>query len=85
MHEEGAAEEHHHSVDGMTIEKEFSSLTVNYTYTNSEFMRTRFSLEHGQGLTIEDAHDDHEHEDETYTKASIQFVFSIGAHPAHVY
>ena len=42
-------------------------------------MRTRVTLEHGDGIEVENSDTD------SYTKLSVQFVFNIGAHPAHVY
>lgn len=73
-------EGHDHSIDGLEVEDDFSAVTLAYIYTNSEFMRTRLSVEHGQGIHVEDDEDI-----DSYTKGTLQFVFSIGAHPAHVY
>lgn len=72
-HEE--ATEHDHSVE---VDDNFYELGVIYSYYNSEFMRTRTTLSHSQGL-IED-------EDKlNNTKFILQLVFMIGAHPAHLY
>ncbi len=73
-------EEHGHEVDGLEIEDDFTSISAAYIYTNSEFMRTRFTIEHGTGIHVED-----DESVDSYSKAMLQFVFSIGAHPAHVY
>lgn len=73
-------ESHDHSIDGLTPHHEFKALSLSYIYTNSEFMRTRLTLEHGVGIEVEDDADI-----DSFTKAMLQFVFSIGAHPAHIY
>lgn len=78
--EAGSTEEHDHKIDGVEVDGDYSALTLAYIYTNSEFMRTRISVEHAQGIHVE-GHDDVD----SYTKGMLQFVFSIGAHPAHVY
>lgn len=71
---------HDHSVDGIEIEDDYSAVTLAYIYTNSEFMKTRLSVEHAQGIHVEDDEDV-----DSYARGMLQFVFSIGAHPAHVY
>jgi hypothetical protein len=71
--------EHTSSIDGIEVDKELKVMSLAYIYTNSEFMRTRLTLEHGQGIHIEESDVD------SYTRAHFQLVFSIGAHPAHVY
>jgi hypothetical protein len=76
---EDGGEEHGHSVDGLEVEDAMSALSLSYTYTNSEFSKIRFTLEHGNGIHVEDS------DTESYTRGLIQFVFNIGAHPAHVY
>lgn len=79
-HEEEAGSEHEHGIDGLEVDKEYKALALSYIYTNSEFMKTRFTVEHGQGIIVDDNADV-----DSLTKAQLQFVFSIGAHPAHVY
>lgn len=73
-------EGHDHSIDGLEVEDDFSAISFAYIYTNSEFMRTRLTIEHGQGIHVEDDEDV-----DSYTRGMLQLVFSIGAHPAHVY
>ena len=77
-HESGGSEEEH-SIDGLDVEDSLTALSLSYNYYNSEFMRTRVTLEHGDGIEVENSDTD------SYTKLSVQFVFNIGAHPAHVY
>jgi hypothetical protein len=79
-HEEEAGSDHDHSVDGIEVENELKALSLSYTYKNSEFMKTRLTVEHGQGVHVEDDEDV-----DSYTKGFVQFVFNIGAHPAHVF
>ncbi|MGK0367296.1 MAG: hypothetical protein ACI9QD_000430 [Thermoproteota archaeon] len=77
-HEEEA--DHDHGIDGLEVDGEFKAVSIGYIHTNSEFMKTRFTLETAEGIKLDtDASVD------SYTKLMIQFVFSIGAHPAHVF
>lgn len=77
-HHSGEAD-HDHEIDGLKIEDEYKAVSLSYIYTNSEFMRTRVTVEHAMGVDIENSNE------ENITRAFVQFVFSIGAHPAHVY
>ena len=43
-------------------------------------MRTRLTIEHAQGIKLDDDPDI-----ESGTKGFLQFVFNIGAHPAHAF
>lgn len=70
--------EEHRDIDGFHVLDNYSAYTLSYTYTNSEFMRTRLAIEHMNGLEIEEERD-------SATRIFAQLVFSIGAHPAHVY
>lgn len=79
-HEEEAGSEHDHSIDGLEVDKELRGLGVSYIYTNSEFMKTRFTVDHVQGVKV-----DSDPDVDSFTKGTLQFVFSIGAHPAHVF
>jgi len=72
--------DHEHGIDGLEVDKEFNALAVSYIYTNSEFMRTRVTLEHGVGVVV-----DSDPDVDRFTRGQVQFVFSIGAHPSHVY
>lgn len=74
-HEEEEEEEHSH---GFEVEDYFTEVGMVYSYYNSEFMRTRLTLSHGDGLIIDERRRDN-------TKLLLQMVFTIGAHPAHVY
>lgn len=75
-HEE--EEEEEHDDHGFEVEDYFTEVGIVYSYYNSEFMRTRLTLSHGNGLIIEEKERDN-------TKLLLQMVFTIGAHPAHVY
>lgn len=70
--------EEHREVDGLHVVGDYSAYTLSYIYTNSEFMKTRLTLEHSNGLEIDE-------EKDQVTRFYAQLVFSIGAHPAHVY
>lgn len=70
--------EGHKDIDGFHVLDNYNAYTLSYTYTNSEFMKTRLAVEHATGLEIDE-------EEESATRAFAQLVFSIGAHPAHVY
>lgn len=65
------------STDGMTLKKSYNAISGSYIYSNSEFMKTRFTVEHFKGITVESSSRDE------FTRAFVQFVFNIGAHPAH--
>lgn len=73
--EEEEEEEHEHGVE---ISDNFFELGVVYSYYNSEFMRTRLTLSRSKGLMIEE-------EEVENTKVMLQTIFTIGAHPAHLY
>lgn len=66
-------------LDGLTLEGSHKAVSLSYNYYNSEFMRTRLTIEHAEGFAPVMGTDD------SYTRAFVQFVFNIGAHPAHVY
>lgn len=68
-----SSSEHH-----LEIANHFSELGIVYSYYNSEFMRTRLTLSHTKGLLIEEKQSEN-------TKLMLQTVFTIGAHPAHLY
>ncbi|MBG60294.1 MAG: hypothetical protein CMJ16_07540 [Peredibacter sp.] len=68
-------EEHHH---GIEIDDELFTAGFSYIYTNSEFLKTRFTVSRSEGYLVDD-------KEVGNTKASLQLVFSIGAHPAHLY
>lgn len=76
-HESGDG--HDHSIDGLEVVDDLTALSVSYIYYNSEFMRTRLTYEHAEGIEVDGSDVD------SYDKLSLQFVFNIGAHPAHVY
>lgn len=78
-HEQSLQEEHA-SIDGVEVDKELKAVSASYIYTNSEFMRTRLTIEHAQGIKV----DDNPNVDSA-TKGFLQFVFNIGAHPAHAF
>lgn len=79
LEEEENHDEHgHSSIDGITPMSNYHAISLSYNYYNSEFMRTRFTLEHHNGVDVEE-------EEESFQRAHLQFVFNIGAHPAHVY
>jgi hypothetical protein len=73
-------EGHVHSIDGIEVDRELKALGASYIYTNSEFMRTRLNIEYGTGVKVDD-----DPEVDSYVKGMVQIVFSIGAHPAHVF
>lgn len=75
-HEEEEAESGHDH--GTEIDDEYTEIGLVYSYTNSEFMRTNITLAQSQGLIIDE-------EEVTNTKLFLQTVFTIGAHPAHLY
>lgn len=72
--------EEHAGIDGLEIESVYKAVSLSYIYTNSEFTRFRFTIEHLEGIKV----DEKENVDSA-TRAFAQLVFSIGAHPAHVY
>ncbi len=72
-------EEHGHAIDGLSVHDEYRAGSVSYIYSNSEFMKTRLTVEHLSGIEVEG---------KATTEAQrvfLQFVFNIGAHPNHVY
>lgn len=76
--EEGAEEHDHDAIDGLNPTEDYQALSISYNYYNSEFMRTRLTLEHHTGVEV--------HEDDVqFQRLHLQFVFNIGAHPAHIY
>lgn len=81
-HQEHEEEEegHQYGIDGLEVEDTYQAIALSYIYTNSEFMRTRFTIEHGQGIHVEEDEDV-----DSFWRGQLQLVFSIGAHPAHVY
>lgn len=70
--------EEHKDVLGLHVLGNYNAYTLSYIYTNSEFMKTRVSLEHSTGLEFDE-------EEKEITRGLVQMVFSIGAHPAHLY
>jgi hypothetical protein len=72
-------EDEYSAIDGLLVKDDYQAVSLGYIYTNSEFMRTRFTIEHGQGITTD------KKEDDSFTRGFVQLVFSIGAHPAHIY
>jgi hypothetical protein len=79
-HVEEAGDDHEHGIDGIEVDKEYRGLGLSYIYTNSEFMKTRFTIDHANGVKV-----DTDDSVDSFTKGTLQFVFSIGAHPAHVF
>jgi hypothetical protein len=72
------AEHEHEGIDGIAPTQNYHALSLSYNYYNSEFMRTRLTLEHHNGVEVD--------EDEvSFQRLHLQFVFNIGAHPAHIY
>lgn len=72
------ADHAHVDVGEFHVNDDYNAYTLSYTYFNSEFMRTRFSVEHSTGHEL--------HDDEiAVTRMFAQLVFLVGAHPAHVY
>lgn len=78
LHEHQEASGHNHGIDGLEVHKEYRAVSASYIYTNSEFTRFRFTTEYLNGIEAEDDVD-------SAVRAFAQIVFSIGAHPAHVY
>ena len=68
----------HNEIDGLTPTQDYQALSISYNYYNSEFMRTRLTLEHHTGVEIDE-------DDVQFQRLHLQFVFNIGAHPAHIY
>lgn len=77
-HQEASGHSHEHGIDGLEVHKEYRAVSASYIYTNSEFTRFRFTTEYLNGIEAEDDVD-------SAVRAFAQIVFSIGAHPAHVY
>lgn len=79
-HEEEAGDDHEHEggIDGFNPLSNYHAISLAYNYYNSEFMRTRFTIEHHNGVEFDE-------EEKSFQRAHLQFVFNIGAHPAHVY
>lgn len=73
------SEDEYRAIDGLLVKEDYKAISIAYNYTNSEFMRFRFTVEHGQGVVTEKSDNDR------FTRAFAQLVFNIGAHPAHVY
>lgn len=63
--------------DGLELDTTYNAISSSYIYSNSEFMKTRVTLEHGNGIHV------HGSSRDFYTRGFVQFVFNIGAHPAH--
>jgi len=77
-HDHDEEDHEHEGIDGLNPLSNYHAISASYIYYNSEFMRTRFTIEHHNGVEVD--------EDETsFQRAHLQFVFNIGAHPAHVY
>jgi hypothetical protein len=74
-HEHEEAEEEGHELE---FNKEYFELNMAYIYYSSEFMRVRLNVAHAKGLIIDEKKVDN-------TKILLQTVFTIGAHPAHLY
>jgi hypothetical protein len=68
----------HEETEGRVVEAEFRETTLQYTYSNSEFMKYRFSAGLESGLLKD------EEEVDNY-KYQIQMVFNIGKHPIHLF
>jgi hypothetical protein len=75
-HEEAGHD--HSAIDGLTPNEDYQALSFSYNYYNSEFMRTRLTLEHHTGVEVDE-------DDVQFQRLHLQFVFNIGAHPAHIY
>lgn len=69
---------HEHSIDGLVPDEEYHALSLSYIYSNSEFLKTRFTVEHVRGIEIDEKEDQ-------VSRAFLQVVFNIGKHPDHVY
>lgn len=69
-------EEHDH--EGRAVHEGYKSYSVNYTYSNSEFMKYRLSVEQEHGLEVDE-------EDITNYKYQVQLLFNIGKHPVHLF
>ena len=65
-------------IDGLEVPFEYRAASLSYIYTNSEFSRFRITAEYLDGIEAKD-------DTENAFRAFAQIVFSIGAHPAHVY
>lgn len=78
-HHDEEDSEHEHSIDGLSVHSEYKAVSLSYIYSNSEFMKTRFTVEHLTGIEVENSNT------EEAQRAFLQFVFNIGAHPSHVY
>jgi hypothetical protein len=75
---QGHDEEEEGHDHGTEINGEFTEISLVYSYYNSEFMRTRLTLSRSKGLLVEEKEVEN-------TKLMLQTVFTIGAHPAHLY
>ncbi|MFT6632032.1 MAG: hypothetical protein ACJAS4_001994 [Bacteriovoracaceae bacterium] len=71
--------EEEHEEEGRSVHEEYTSLNLNYTYSNSEFIKYRFSVEQENGLEIDG------NEDATNYKYQVQMLFNIGKHPVHLF
>jgi hypothetical protein len=78
IHEHLEAENENGSIDGLSVHGEYQAASMSYIYTNSEFSRFRITAEYLDGIETENGA-------ETAFRAFAQIVFSIGAHPAHIY
>ncbi len=71
---------HLSAIDGIIVKDKLSLASASYIYRNSEYMRTRFTVDHGQGLYLRD-----EDSEESFTRAFVQLIFNMGAHPSHAF
>jgi hypothetical protein len=71
--------EEDHEEEGRSVHKDYNSISVNYTYSNSEFTKYRFSVEQESGLEIDGD------EDASNFKYQVQMLFNIGKHPVHLF
>ncbi len=68
-----------HKHEGRATHDHYQNYYVNYTYSNSEFVKYRFTLEQENGLIIDEV------EDETNYRYQVQLLFNIGKHPVHLF
>lgn len=77
-HTEHTGEKHGMGIDGLSVHNEYKAASFSYIYTNSEFSKFRITAEYLDGIETES-------NTTSAVRAFAQIVFSIGAHPAHVY
>jgi len=74
-HHDEEDEGHHH---GLEFDDAYQALSLSYIYQNSEFLRTRVTLEQSRGFLIDE-------KKASNTALMVQLLFNVGAHPAHLY